>query len=323
MLLASQPFPAIDPPGAAPFERGNLTSTAWFDATRTNGGAATTVTLAQILESMLGSREAAAAVLETIAATPEGTWIDLEVPRRDTEGAVAVPLGTFHRRITLSPEDQMLLAWYGQRLPHLEEEARRLRLYVEQAHRALARQEGDLRRERNRAESLLEVSGEPVSIQDTGYRIQAQNAAHRRLFGERRGELCHQVYRGGGEPCPGCPLPEALSSREAATLQDEPPAGPCAGTSVEVRALPLFGSDSSAIGIVEILGRAETAAVERDVSVESATVRLRDHELQHILGVLEMSGGNRAQAARRLGISRATLWRRLASQPPGGGHTEG
>jgi len=46
-----------------------------------------------------------------------------------------------------------------------------------------------------------------------------------------------------------------------------------------------------------------------------------DAEREHILSVLQLTGGNRVQAARILGISRKTLWKKLkqlgVSWPPG------
>lgn len=327
MLLASRSFPAGEPLATAPFERSSLTATHWFDPAAL-AGQGPTITLAEMLAAMLGSPEAASPALEQIGAWPDGIWIDLELPPRDLQGSGPIHVGAFHRRLALSPGEQIVLGWYGQRLPQLEGEARRLHDELEQVRRALAQQEGALRLERNRVEGLLEAVADPVSLQDTEYRILAQNASHRRIFGERRGEACYRVYRGASEPCTGCPMGEALASGEAAGLEDQPAGGPYAGSRVALRVLPLYRPDSAPAGIVEVFSvplraeEVETAAVERDVEVVSQAVRLRDYELQHILDVLERSGGNRAQAARLLGISRATLWRRLGAQQPRRGRAQ-
>ena len=45
---------------------------------------------------------------------------------------------------------------------------------------------------------------------------------------------------------------------------------------------------------------------------KGASITLESVEKQHILNVLEDAGGNRAEAARRLGISRKTLDRKCA-----------
>jgi transcriptional regulator with PAS, ATPase and Fis domain len=208
----------------------------------------------------------------------------------------------------------VLIAWYGQRLPNLEEEASRLRAELERARRVLAHQEGALRLERTRVEALLDASQTPVSIHDAGYRIVAQNQAHRALFGDQRGQLCHKVYAGRLEPCPICPMGEALASRQPTEAEDRPETGPLAGTRVRLRALPLFAPDHSGAGIIETHFPPAAVAVERQVEVLSTELTLRDRELRHMEEALQRAGGNRAQAARLLGISRATLWRRLGPQ---------
>ena len=52
---------------------------------------------------------------------------------------------------------------------------------------------------------LLEGLHTPVALRDVDYRIAYQNAAHRKFFGEARGQACHAVYWGETVPCPECP----------------------------------------------------------------------------------------------------------------------
>jgi transcriptional regulator with PAS, ATPase and Fis domain/predicted hydrocarbon binding protein len=46
-----------------------------------------------------------------------------------------------------------------------------------------------------------------------------------------------------------------------------------------------------------------------------ASDKLEDIEMEHILRILKDCGGNRARAGKRLGISQATLWRKLKEDP--------
>jgi len=51
---------------------------------------------------------------------------------------------------------------------------------------------------------LMERLSTPVAMRDVDFRVVYQNAAHRRLFGEARGQACYAVYRGATAPCPDC-----------------------------------------------------------------------------------------------------------------------
>jgi len=62
-------------------------------------------------------------------------------------------------------------------------------------------------------------------------------------------------------------------------------------------------------GEAEVMVR--RAAASKPVSEAGQPVLLEDVEAEHILETLRRSKGNRAEAARRLGIGRNTLWRKL------------
>jgi DNA-binding NtrC family response regulator len=56
----------------------------------------------------------------------------------------------------------------------------------------------------------------------------------------------------------------------------------------------------------------EDAAADLDAGVPGAPASLAEVEKRHMLAVLEASGGNKTEAARRLGVSRKTLERKCA-----------
>lgn len=66
---------------------------------------------------------------------------------------------------------------------------------------------------------------------------------------------------------------------------------------------PLIPGEA-AIAVQRVLESAATRA-------RAPAVTLEEVELNHILLVLDQCGGNQAEAARRLGIGRNTLWRKL------------
>ena len=58
-------------------------------------------------------------------------------------------------------------------------------------------------------------------------------------------------------------------------------------------------------------------SIER--GAETSPKTLEEVEAEHISDVLEMTGGNKAEAARLLGIDRRTLYRKIAEyETPGG-----
>jgi hypothetical protein len=309
-MLSSRPFPAEEPIASAPFDHTQLEPRPWL-ALGSVPAEAETVSLGQLLVAMAGSAEAAAPILERIASTPAGVVIDFLVPSKDHALSDPLPVSAFHTLVPLEGEQQVLLAWFGQVQPQLEDRCHLMQAELERARRSLAHVELALRDERARVEVLLEACAEPASIQDTAYRIVAQNAAHLRIFGERRGRSCHEAYRGRDLPCEGCPMAEALETRQAALLVDQPDGGPLSGLKVQIRALPLFAPDHAPGGIVEVFTSPAAPSSETWTPAEAAAYSLRDHGMRHIQETLERCGGNRTEAARQLGISRATLWRKL------------
>jgi len=115
------------------------------------------------------------------------------------------------------------------------------------------------------------------------------------------GEICREL---GHKPC-------ALSAAaKAAMLAYRWPGNVRELRNVLERALLLREGD----GPVE---PAHLSALEaRPAAVAEGT--LADLERDHILRVLDASGGNQTKAAKKLGISRNTLWEKLKQYRPGG-----
>jgi DNA-binding NtrC family response regulator len=85
-----------------------------------------------------------------------------------------------------------------------------------------------------------------------------------------------------------------------------------------VEAAAALAGTESAVGVdhvAEVLGPAMAEPASTDTPLSLSDVR-RSAERQAILGALQRTGGNREQAARLLGISEATLYRKLV------GHSE-
>ncbi len=66
--------------------------------------------------------------------------------------------------------------------------------------------EKELEREQLKSEAIFASMGDDVIVQDRNYKIIYQNRTNKDSFGDREGELCHEVYEGLDHVCEGCPV---------------------------------------------------------------------------------------------------------------------
>jgi len=78
-----------------------------------------------------------------------------------------------------------------------------------------------------------------------------------------------------------------------------------------VNRLAIF-APTGEITLADVESETQRSPQEDEVPVPSAAApdRLMEMERQHILQILQQTGGNRSEAARRLGIERKTLYRK-------------
>jgi len=78
-----------------------------------------------------------------------------------------------------------------------------------------------------------------------------------------------------------------------------------------VNRLAIF-APTGEITLADVESETQRSPQEDEVPVPSAVApdRLMEMERQHILQILQQTGGNRSEAARRLGIERKTLYRK-------------
>lgn len=71
-----------------------------------------------------------------------------------------------------------------------------------------------LESEREKFRSVFECLGEGIYIKDLDYRISYQNSAIKKIFGDRVGSFCYEVF-GENEPCQNCPTDKTLQDGQA------------------------------------------------------------------------------------------------------------
>lgn len=87
-----------------------------------------------------------------------------------------------------------------QDITSIKENEQRLQLALEEAER-----------QRARADAILAAIGDPLTIQDTNFRVIYQNAINQEILGNHQGEYCYEAYEGNPEVCEGCGLAKAFA----------------------------------------------------------------------------------------------------------------
>ena len=129
--------------------------------------------------------------------------------------------------------------------------------------------------ERNKCEAILEALGDGVSIQDRNWRITYQNALHRSMMGEHRGEVCYRAYHGLGAVCPGCQLEAAFVDGQV-HVHESGTWGPEGWQVVEIISTPLRDDAGRIVAGIE--------------TVRDVTERKRlENRLRHQLAAIESS----------------------------------
>ncbi|MHA2344138.1 MAG: PAS domain S-box protein, partial [Candidatus Hodarchaeales archaeon] len=77
----------------------------------------------------------------------------------------------------------------------------------------------------NDIQSILEVIGDGISIQDTNFKILYQNKIAKNFVGEHVGEYCYKAYEHNDKTCKGCPLAESFKDGKIHTEVRSAPIG--------------------------------------------------------------------------------------------------
>jgi PAS domain S-box-containing protein len=109
-----------------------------------------------------------------------------------------------------------------------------------------------LQAERNKLQSVINAMEDGLNIMDRDYNVIYQNGLPRRLFGDRLGEKCYQVYAGSKELCDGCPVKKAFKDGKSHTSEKKllTPSGEV--TFWETTANPIRDAEGKIVSCLEI-----------------------------------------------------------------------
>lgn len=167
--------------------------------------------------------------------------------------------------------------------------------------------------------AVLDALGDAVFTIRSDYTITQFNRSAERLTGFARGEVigrrCYDVFR--TRHCRrGCLMSQALHSGQELSGRQSMGTRQRGETDVALTAAPLRDAAGQVIGGVKVFrSAANGTAAEPDRAPPPARGRhlpiLAAYERRAIEDVLERVGGSPIAAARELGISRTTLWRKM------------
>jgi PAS domain S-box-containing protein len=123
---------------------------------------------------------------------------------------------------------------------------------------------GALKAEKARSDEILSAIGDPITIQDTNFRVMYQNQAHIEMAGSHLGEYCFSAYQGKDSVCKGCHLARSFMDGTVQRLEQSRTSGN-GKIYYEVTASPLRDSTGNIIGGIE---------VARDITARKITERL-------------------------------------------------
>ena len=158
---------------------------------------------------------------------------------------------------------------------------------------------GQQQEERAKSEAVLEAIGDAISIQDLELRVLYQNAAHRALMGEHRGEFCYQAYQRRDSVCPGCHVLESFRDGEIHRRETSTAHSSRGRVEVEVVSTPLRNASGEIFAGIEAV-RDVTARKEAEATIRHITADLeqRTRELSAANVELEAFGSSLAHDVR-------------------------
>lgn len=150
-----------------------------------------------------------------------------------------------------------------------------------------------------RSDAILESFGDGISIQDLDLHVIYQNAKHREMMGEHRGEYCYSAYQNRPEICPGCHVAESFRDGQIHRRETASEHAVKGHIDVEVVSTPLRDNEGNIFaGIEAVRDITERKRTEETIRRISADLEGRTRELSAANAELEAFGSTLAHDIR-------------------------
>ncbi len=143
--------------------------------------------------------------------------------------------------------------------------------------------------EDDRTQAIINAIGDPLSIQDTSFRVLYQNEMHKHLVGDHLGELCYRAYANKDSVCEACPLAVTFSDGRIHTVEKD-------GTTkkgivrIEITASPLKDPEGNIVAGIEVV-RDLTLRRKSEDDLRRAEKQFRSLVEQSLVGVFIYQDG--------------------------------
>jgi len=153
--------------------------------------------------------------------------------------------------------------------------------------------------EKARSEAILEAFGDGISIQDLDLRVIYQNAKHREMMGDHRGEYCFTAYQKRADICPGCHVAAAFRDGQVHRRETASEHAVKGHIDVEVVSTPLRDAGGRIFaGIEAVRDITERKRAEATIRRISTDLEGRTRELSAANAELEAFGSTLAHDIR-------------------------
>jgi len=153
--------------------------------------------------------------------------------------------------------------------------------------------------EKERSAAILEAFGDGISIQDLDLRVIYQNATHRQMMGDHRGEFCYSAYQKRADVCPGCHVVESFRDGQVHRRETATEHSVKGHLDVEVVSTPLRNAAGEIFaGIEAVRDITERKRAEATIRRISAELEGRTRELSAANIELEAFGSTLAHDIR-------------------------
>ncbi len=144
-----------------------------------------------------------------------------------------------------------------------------------------------LRRSRHHFRRLFDIVPCYISVQDRDLRIVESNALFRQDFGERAGERCHEVYKGGEAVCQSCPVVRSFADGQVHSSEETVITRDGQQASVVVTSMPIPDEHGEINAVMEVSTNVTEVKRLQSLATVGLAVTGMAHRIKNILMGLE------------------------------------